>query len=86
MTTIVLAHPSERHSRLRVFRVCDGDDDRFVFDVRDFDKQEKAERWAKRMMEFHQADHFERSVGYSLKSSCRLLSYFSKEIGVRVAR
>jgi hypothetical protein len=36
ITTIVLAHPSERHSRFRVFGVYD--DDRFVFDVRDFDE------------------------------------------------
>jgi hypothetical protein len=39
------------------------EDDRFVFGVRDFDDREKAERCARRMMEFHQADHFERSVG-----------------------
>jgi hypothetical protein len=63
MTTIVLAHPSERWPRFRVFGVYDGEDDRFVFGVRDFDEREKAERCAKRMMEFYQADHFERSVG-----------------------
>ena len=54
MTTIVLAHPSERWPRFRVFGVYDGEDDRFVFGVRDFEK---------RMMEFYKADHFERSVG-----------------------
>jgi hypothetical protein len=63
MTTIVLEHPNQHCPRYQVFGVYDGDDDRFVFDVREFDDGQKAERWAKRMMEFHQADHFERSVG-----------------------
>ncbi len=38
---------------VRVFGVYDGEDDRFVFGVRDFDEREKAERWARRMMEYH---------------------------------
>jgi hypothetical protein len=62
MTTIVLAHPNEHCPRSRVFRGCDGDDDRFVFDVREFEEREKAERWARRMVEYHEADHFQRSV------------------------
>jgi hypothetical protein len=62
MTTIVLAHPSDRCPRFQVFGVYDGDDDRFVLDVREFDDGEKAERWARRMVEYHEADHFERSV------------------------
>jgi hypothetical protein len=62
MTTIVLAHPNEHCRQFQVFGVYDGEDDRFVFDVREFEEQEKAERWARRMVEYHEADHFQRSV------------------------
>ena len=62
MTTIVLAHPNEHCLRFQVFGVYDGEDDRFVFDVREFEERERAEQWAHRMVEFHQADHFERNV------------------------
>ena len=48
--------------RFQVFGVYDGDDDRFVFAVQEFDEQERAERVARRMMEKHEADHFERVV------------------------
>ena len=62
MTTIVLAHPNQHCPRFQVFGVYDGEDDRFVFDVREFQEPEKAERWASRMVEHHEADHFRRSV------------------------
>jgi hypothetical protein len=43
MTTIVLAHPNPHCPRFPVFGVYDGEDDRFVFDVREFEEQQKAE-------------------------------------------
>ena len=57
-----LAHPNQFCPRFQVFGVYDGDDDRFVFAVQEFDEQERAERVARRMMEDHGADHFERAV------------------------
>jgi hypothetical protein len=38
----------------------DGDDDRFVFAVQKFDEQDRAERVARKLMEKHEADRFER--------------------------
>jgi hypothetical protein len=43
-----------------VFEVYDGDDDRFVFAVQKFDEQDRAERVARKLMEKHEADRFER--------------------------
>jgi hypothetical protein len=57
MTTICL---SESSQGFKVWGNYDGDDDRFVFDVREFERLEEAEAFAKRMMAYHDADHFER--------------------------
>jgi hypothetical protein len=65
MTTIVLAHPSQHCPRFQVFGVYEGEDDRFVFGVQDFDEQDRAERAAHRMMEKHGADRFERVVPHA---------------------
>ena len=62
MTTIVLAHPNHHCPRFQVFGVYDGDDDRFVFGVNEFEDRDKAERVAHWMMEKHGADHFKRVV------------------------
>jgi hypothetical protein len=66
MTTIVLAHPDRHCPAFQVFGVYDGEDDRFVFDVRKFDDGEEAERWARRMVEYHKADHFRRSIASAM--------------------
>jgi hypothetical protein len=44
MTTIVLAHPNQHCPLFQVFGVYDGEDDRFMFDVREFEEREKAIR------------------------------------------
>ncbi len=62
MTTIVLAHPSKQCPRFQVFGVYQGQDDHFTFAVQEFDEQNRAERVARRMMEQHEADHFQRVV------------------------
>jgi hypothetical protein len=62
MTTIVLAHPNQRHSRFQVFGIYQGDDDRFTFAVQEFDDLPKAERAAQQLMQEHEADHFRRVI------------------------
>ena len=62
MTTIVLAHPDQHCPRFQVFGVYDGPDDRFTFAVHEFEDQDRAERVARKLMEVHEADHFQRVV------------------------
>jgi hypothetical protein len=63
MTTITLASNRSRNAGLvQVFGSYTGPDDRFTFGVRSFEDQAEAERYARRMMEVHKADHFERVV------------------------
>ena len=62
MTTIVLGHPNEHCPRFQIFGVYEGQDDRFVFGVRESEDQTAAKRIAHRMMAYHEADHFERVV------------------------
>jgi len=63
MTTIVLAKPSDRHPRWQVFGVWTEPEDGFTFGLRELEEQKglAAEQYARRMMEKHQADHFERA-------------------------
>jgi len=62
MTTIVLSHPNQHCRRFQVFGVYDGRDDHFTFAVQEFDVRDQAERFARLLMEKHQADHFQRVV------------------------
>ncbi len=61
MTTIHLSWPKTKNGTFQVFGSYAGDDDRFVFDVREFQTREAAEQRARRMMDLHAADHFARS-------------------------
>ena len=61
MTTITLSERTKRNDdRYQVFGFHDGDDDRFVFGIKNFDAKADAETYARRMMDLHAADHFER--------------------------
>lgn len=61
MTTITLSEALSRNDgQYQVFGTYSGDDDRFIFGVESFTAKDKAERYAKRLMTEHQADHFER--------------------------
>lgn len=60
MTTICLSHPKRKHQPFKVWGNYDGPDDRFIFDVREFPTQAAAEKFAKQIMSYHAADHFER--------------------------
>jgi hypothetical protein len=61
MVTITLSERLEQNDGLfQVFGTHVDEQDRFVFGVRSFVTLTDAERYAKRMMEQHEADHFER--------------------------
>lgn len=62
MTKIVLAHPCDRCPKFQVFGVYDGDNDGHTFGLQEFEpgEQDRAERYARWLMEKHVADHFER--------------------------
>jgi hypothetical protein len=61
MTTITLSERlDQNHGRYQVFGTYTGEDDRFVFGVKSFVTLTEAERYARRLMEQHEADHFER--------------------------
>lgn len=61
MTTITLSEALDRNGgRYQVFGTYDGPDDRFVFAIESFADKARAEKYAKRLMNEHQADHFER--------------------------
>ena len=62
MITIVLSKPNDRCPRWQLFGVREDDEERYTFDLREFEKAdgELAEAHAKEMMERHGADHFER--------------------------
>ena len=63
MTTICMSHPKRDGEPFKVWGNHDGGPhDRFVFDVREFTDLAEAEAHAKRMMTYHEADHFERIV------------------------
>lgn len=61
MTTITLSEATGRNDGMyQVFGTYSGDDDRYVFGVKDFADKAKAEAYAKRMMAERNADRFER--------------------------
>jgi hypothetical protein len=62
MTTIVLAHPSPQCPRFQVFGIHDGPGKHFTFGIQEFDVRDDAERFARRMMDKHGADHFRRVI------------------------
>lgn len=64
MTTIILSASGRNGGKVQVFGNYQGPDDRYTFGVREFgtDREGRAdaEAYARRMMEKHQADHFQR--------------------------
>ena len=62
MTTIVLAHPSERYPRFQVFAIYEAPNMHQAFGAQEFDARGDAERVARQMMETYQADHFRRVI------------------------
>ncbi len=63
MTTIVLSQRLNRNNgKYQVFGSYAGQDDRYVFGVKDFATLANAERHASWMMTKFQADHFERTA------------------------
>lgn len=69
MTTIVLAHPTDRCPRFQVFGVYQGPNERFTFAAQEFSVRDEAEQAAQKMMEVHEADHFRRVIRASRKMS-----------------
>ena len=62
MTTIVLAHPSERCPRFQVFCVYESPNVHHVFALEEFSRRDEAEHVARRLMETFEADHFRRVI------------------------
>jgi len=62
MTTIVLAHPTQKHASFQVFAIYDAPDVHRVFASEEFAVRDEAERAAREMMEEFEADHFRRVV------------------------
>lgn len=64
MTCVTLAHPSARHPRYQVFANYEGEDDRYVFGLKEFaaDDRAGAERAARAMIYRFRADRFTRVV------------------------
>ena len=64
MTTIVIAHPTARYPEYSVFGVYRDSEDGYVFGVRRFTPHEgnRAEAYARWMVERHEADHVERTT------------------------
>lgn len=62
MTRVVFAYPRNGQPSIQVFGLYQGDDDRYVFGVKEFtpDREGDAESYARRLMERSGADHFER--------------------------
>jgi hypothetical protein len=61
MTTITISEATHRNGgRYQVFGTYSGEDDRYVFGVRDFARKADAERAARAMVEEFAADHLER--------------------------
>jgi hypothetical protein len=65
LVEITLSHPSDRHPRYQVFAAYEGEDDRYVFGLREFpaDAGEKAELAARTMIFKFRADRFRRVAG-----------------------
>ena len=62
MTTIVLVHPDEHCPKFQVFGLYGNPNDHRTFAVQEFDERDEAERVARKMMEAHEADHFQRVI------------------------
>ena len=62
MTTIVLAHPSERCPRFQVFGVYEAANVHHVFALEEISTRDEAELVAFQMMETYEADHFRRVI------------------------
>ena len=70
MTTIVLAHPSERSPRFQVFGEYEAPSEQYVFDVTDISSRDDAEQLACHMMEAYEADHFRRVIEVGERIGC----------------
>jgi hypothetical protein len=62
MTTIVLPHPNPHCPQFQVFGVHDGPNDRFTFDLHEFEDRDLAKGVARKLMEVYGADHFRRVI------------------------
>ena len=62
MTTIVLAHPTERCPRFQVFGVYEAPNVHRVFALEHISTRDEAELAAFEMMETYEAEHFRRII------------------------
>jgi hypothetical protein len=65
LVEITISHPSPRHPNFQVFAAYEGEDDRFVFGLREFpaDAGDRAEAAARTMIFKFRADRFRRVAG-----------------------